>query len=79
MSLGITIKWEGSGVDEKGVNAETGKEVISINPEFFRPSEVDFLLGDPTKAETVLGWKRAVDFPGLVKLMVEHDLALESK
>lgn len=77
--VGITIKWEGSGVDEKGINAETGKEVISINPEFFRPSEVDFLLGDPTKAETVLGWKRAVDFPGLVKLMVEHDLALESK
>lgn len=77
--VGITITWEGSGVSEKGVDAQTGKEVISINPDFFRPSEVDLLLGDPTKAETVLGWRRAVDFPGLVKLMVEHDLALESK
>jgi len=51
--------------------------MISINPEFFRPSEVDLLLGDPTKAETVLGWSRKVDFQGLVKLMVEHDLKEE--
>lgn len=75
---GVDIKWQGTDVDEIGVDAATGKTLLKINPEFFRPAEVDILLGDPTKAETVLGWKRAVDFPGLVKLMVEHDLQDES-
>lgn len=75
---GVDIKWQGTDVDEIGVDAATGKTLLKINPEFFRPAEVDILLGDPTKAETVLGWKRAVDFPGLVKLMVEHDLADET-
>jgi GDPmannose 4,6-dehydratase len=77
--MGVDIEWQGSGVDEKGVDVQSGKELVTINPEFFRPSEVDLLLGDPTKAETVLGWRRKVDFPGLVKLMVEHDLELEAK
>jgi GDPmannose 4,6-dehydratase len=54
---------------------ENWKPLVSQNPEFMRPAEVDILLGDPTKAEQVLGWKRDVDFVGLVKLMVEHDLA----
>jgi GDPmannose 4,6-dehydratase len=72
--VGINIKWQGEGVDEVGLNAETGETLIKINPEFFRPSEVDFLLGDPSRAEKELGWQRKVDFPGLVKLMVEHDL-----
>jgi GDPmannose 4,6-dehydratase len=75
--VGINLKWQGVDVDETGVDEATGKVVLKINPEFFRPAEVDILLGDPTKAETVLGWKRQVDFPGLVKMMVEHDLALE--
>lgn len=77
--IGVDLTWQGSGVDETGVDAATGKVLLKINPEYFRPSEVDLLLGDPTKAETELGWKRAVDFPGLVKLMVEHDLAEEAK
>lgn len=77
--VGINIEWKGSDVNEIGVDTATGKTVLRINPEFFRPAEVDILLGDPTKAETKLGWKRAVDFPGLVKLMVEHDLQLETK
>lgn len=72
--IGIDIKWQGKGVDEQGVDANNGKVLIKINPEFFRPAEVDILLGDPTKAETVLGWKRKVDFHKLVKLMVAHDL-----
>ncbi len=72
--VGINIEWQGSDVDEVGVDTATGKTVLRINPEFFRPAEVDILLGDPTKAETKLGWNRAVDFPGLVKLMVNHDL-----
>lgn len=77
--IGIDVEWQGEGVDEKGIDKATGNVVISINPDFFRPAEVDLLLGDPAKAENELGWKRKVDFPGLVKLMVEHDLALESK
>lgn len=75
----IEIKWEGSGANEKGVDAKTGKVLIAINPEFFRPAEVDILLGNPSKAEEELGWKRKVDFTGLVKLMVEHDLKIESQ
>ncbi len=72
--IGLTLHWEGEGENEKGID-QNGVVRIQINPEFYRPSEVDFLLGDPTKAETALGWKRAVDFPGLVKLMVAHDLS----
>lgn len=75
--VGINIEWQGSEENETGVDAETGKVLIRVNPEYYRPAEVDILLGDPTKAETVLGWKRNVDFPGLVKLMVEHDLEAE--
>jgi GDPmannose 4,6-dehydratase len=74
---GVEIEWSGKGVDEVGKDKATGKVLVKINPEFFRPAEVDILLGNPSKAETVLGWKRAVDFPGLVKLMVEYDLGLE--
>lgn len=77
--VGITLKWQGTDVHEVAVDEATGKTVLKINPDFFRPAEVDILLGDPTKAETVLGWKRKVDFPGLVKLMVEHDLELEAQ
>jgi len=76
--IGVALKWEGSGADETGVEVGSGTVRVKINPEFFRPAEVDLLLGDPTKAEATLGWKRAVDFPSLVKLMVEHDLAVES-
>ena len=76
--VGIDLKWQGADVDETAVNVATGETVLKINPEFFRPAEVDILLGDPEKAEKVLGWKREVDFPGLVKLMVEYDLGFES-
>jgi len=77
--VGITIEWKGSGVEETGVDKNTGKVLIKINPDFFRPAEVDLLLGDPSKAEKELGWKRKVDFPGLVKLMVAHDLEALTK
>ena len=75
--IGVDIEWQGSDVNEVGIDKATGKTVIKINPEFFRPAEVDILLGDPTKAESKLGWKRNVDFPGLVKLMVVHDIDQE--
>lgn len=77
-AAGITIKWQGEGVDEVGIDSATGKQLIKINSDFFRPAEVDILLGNPEKAERELGWKRQVDFPGLVKMMVEHDLKLET-
>ncbi len=76
--IGVIISWKGEGENEEGVGETTGKTVVKINPEFFRPAEVDLLLGDRTKAEKELGWERKVDFPGLVKLMVEHDLQQEA-
>lgn len=75
---GITIEWQGKGEQEIGIDKDSGKTLVKVNPEFFRPAEVDILLGNPHKAETVLGWERKVDFVGLVKLMVAHDLGLES-
>lgn len=75
--IDIEIEWRGEGVKEVGIDRRSAKELIKINPEFFRPAEVDILLGDPGKAEKVLGWERKVNFPSLVKLMVEHDLAQE--
>jgi GDPmannose 4,6-dehydratase len=76
--IGISLQWQGEDVNEVGLDAATGKTVIKINPDFFRPAEVDILLGNPAKAEKKLGWKRAVDFPSLVKLMVKYDLGVES-
>lgn len=75
--VGIELHWKGKGVDEVGVDT-TGNTLIKVNPDFFRPAEVDILLGNPAKAEKELGWKRKVDFPGLVRLMVQHDLELEA-
>lgn len=71
---GITIAWQGSGVDEKAIDTKTNKVVIEIDPKYFRPTEVDLLLGSPAKAEKMLGWKRKVSFDELVRLMVEYDL-----
>lgn len=72
--LGITIKWEGKGIEEKGYDAETGRLLVDINPEFYRPAEVEFLWGNPAKAEKMLGWKRKVNFEGLVAMMMDNDL-----
>ena len=72
--LGITVRWEGSGVEERGYDADTGKLLVDVNPEFYRPAEVEFLWGNPSKAEKELGWKRKVDFKGLVAMMMDADL-----
>lgn len=72
--LGINIRWEGTGVNEKGYDAETGKLLVDVNPEFYRPAEVEFLWGNCEKAEKTLGWKRKVDFKGLVSMMMDADL-----
>jgi GDPmannose 4,6-dehydratase len=72
---GVTIRWEGEGVDEKGIDEATGRVLIEVDPKFFRPSEVDQLLGDPTKAHTQLGWNPSkTSFEELVHIMVEHDM-----
>jgi len=74
--VGITLKWKGEGVDEVGYNAETGEEHVKIDPRYFRPTEVEHLLGDPTKAKTVLGWTPETTFDQLVKDMVDSDIQL---
>ncbi|MCK4947490.1 MAG: GDP-mannose 4,6-dehydratase [Candidatus Aureabacteria bacterium] len=69
----IDIKWQNSGVDEKGLDARTGKVLVEIDPRYFRPTEVERLLGDPTKAKEKLGWEPKVKFEELVKIMVKAD------
>ena len=73
--LDMPLEWQGHGVQEKGVDAGTGRVLIEIDPKYFRPAEVDLLLGDPTKAKTKLGWEPKVDFNALVNMMVDEDLA----
>jgi len=76
---GMNLKWEGEGVNEKGIDASTGKVLVEIDPRYFRPAEVELLIGDPSKAETNLGWKPKVQLPELVKMMVENDIKLAEK
>ena len=78
-AAGIELEWKGSGVDEIAINKANGKTVVKVNPKFFRPAEVDILLGDPTKAETKLGWKRNIDFTELVTRMVNNDMKIAEK
>ncbi len=74
--VGIDIEWQGKGVDEVGINKANGKTVVKVNKKFFRPAEVDILLGNPAKAEKALGWKREISFSELVERMVKNDLEL---
>lgn len=77
---GITIRWEGSGVDEKGYDAATGKMLVCVNPQWFRPTDVDNLWGDPTKAKTVLGWNpQKTSYEELIHIMAEHDRMLAKR
>ena len=72
---GIDLRWEGSGIEEKGIDEKTGKVLVEVDPKYFRPAEVDQLLGDPSKAKNQLGWNpRTTSFEDLVKIMVEYDL-----
>ena len=72
--VGIKLEWRGAGAYEEGYCAKTGKLLVDVNPKYFRPAEVDLLLGDPSKADRVLGWQRKVSFRELVKIMVAADL-----
>ncbi len=77
--LDIKLKWQGEGVDEVGIDTNTGKTIIKINPQYFRPTEVDLLLGDPTKAKEKLGWEATIKFADLAKLMTKADFELMQK
>ena len=74
---GVNLRWEGEGVEEKGMDVKTGRVLVEVSPDFFRPAEVDLLLGDPAKAREVLGWNpRKTSFDELVRIMTEHDMEL---
>ncbi len=74
--IGIEIEWHGIGLDEEGFDKATGRRLVVIDPQYFRPTEVDLLLGDATKAHTVLGWQPKITFNDLVSLMIAHDCSL---
>ena len=75
----ISLEWKGNGVDEIGIDKVTGKTIVRVNPKFFRPAEVEVLLGNPEKAEKALGWEREISFSELVKRMVDNDMKLVQK
>lgn len=74
LALEIQIKWEGKGVEEKGIDIKTNKTIVAVDPRYFRPTEVETLLGDPSKAKQKLGWQTEITFDELVKEMIEFDL-----
>jgi GDPmannose 4,6-dehydratase len=74
--LGIKVEWRGGGLEEQGVDSETGRVLVRIDPRYFRPTEVDALLGDATKARTKLGWEPQISFASLVREMVAEDLEI---
>ncbi|RLA46256.1 MAG: GDP-mannose 4,6-dehydratase, partial [Gammaproteobacteria bacterium] len=75
----LSIKWEGEGVDEKGIDSESGKCIVAVDPRYFRPTEVETLLGDPSKAKEKLGWVAKTSFSDLVSEMVREDLKLAER
>ncbi len=78
--VGIELRWEGEGIEEKGIDVQTGKTLVEIDPKYFRPAEVEQLLGNPTKAKTLLGWNpRQTSFEELVKIMAAHDTKFVKK
>ena len=78
--LGIELEWQGSGVDEKGIDRATGRVLVEVDPKYFRPCEVEQLLGDPSKAKDLLGWNPTkTPFTELVRIMVEHDMKFVKK
>jgi GDPmannose 4,6-dehydratase len=77
--LDIKIRWQGQGVEEKGYCEKTGKCMVAVDPHYFRPTEVETLLGDPTKAKQKLGWEPKISFNELVEEMVREDLVIAEK
>jgi GDPmannose 4,6-dehydratase len=79
-NVGIELEWHGTGMEEVGIDKNTGKTLVEVDPKYFRPSEVEQLLGDPSKAKNVLGWNpRKTSFDELVKIMIDHDMKFVKK
>lgn len=77
---GIDLEWQGTGLEEKGIDRATGKALVEVNPAWFRPTDVDNLWGDPTKAKTVLGWNpQKTSYEQLCAIMADHDLQLAKR
>ena len=72
--VGIKVNWSGSGVNEVGINSETGEEIINIDPYYYRPTEVDLLIGDYSKAKNELGWEPKTTFNELVEIMMNFEM-----
>ncbi len=78
--VGITLRWEGSGIDEKGIDSDTGKVIVEVNKEWFRPTDVDNLWGDPSKAKKILGWNpQKTSYSELIRIMVSHDMEIAKR
>ena len=77
-AVGIKLSWEGSGIEEKGIDKDTGKVLVAVDPKYFRPAEVDLLWGDPTKAREKLGWEPKTTIEQLVRIMVNYDLKFDT-
>lgn len=78
-AVAIEMEWKGQGVDEKGYNAETGECLVEVDKRYFRPTEVETLLGDPTKAKEKLGWVPKITLEDMVTEMVEHDIQIAER
>jgi GDPmannose 4,6-dehydratase len=77
---GVDLLWEGAGIEEKGIDKNSGRVLIEVDPRYFRPTDVETLLGDPSKAKKILGWNpRKTSFENLIKIMMEHDLELADR
>ena len=77
--MGITIEWIGQGVEEQGVDCRTGRVLVEVNPQLYRPSEVELLVGNPAKAMQKMGWKPHTSLKELVSLMIDSDLKLVAR
>jgi GDPmannose 4,6-dehydratase len=75
LHIGMEIEWEGEGVHEKGIDRKSGKTIVSIDPRYFRPAEVELLVGDASKAKELLGWEAQTDLEELIAIMMRYDLA----
>lgn len=77
--LDMTISWEGTGIDEIGIDSRSGKQIVAVDSRYYRPAEVETLLGDPSKAKQILGWEPEISFDELVREMVQTDLDLAKR
>ena len=75
----MNLEWQGEGIEEKGIDLNTGKTIIRIDPEYFRPAEVDLLIGDYSKAKKEMGWEPKTTFKELIEIMTESDFKREKK